>query len=146
MKKLKTKEGQSLMVRREVKGIKSGWFYSPTWKAGINVLWDVSMDDLAAFIKRNYGRDYNKERVAAGRCIQISNEEGQTVAIIIVVFKWRGAAQDYAVLAHEAFHAAENILQDHGIRHCDETSEVYAYLVQEIVDRSLQIITGKIRF
>lgn len=41
------------------------------------------------------------------------------------------------LIVHESFHATEFCLQRVGIKHSDETSEAYAYLLQYIVSQQL---------
>jgi len=50
---------------------------------------------------------------------------GQTVIVL--------NENTYDVIAHEAFHATEMLLSKLKIRHCNNTSEVYAYMTGYIV-------------
>lgn len=45
---------------------------------------------------------------------------------------------DIGIIVHEAFHATEFILEYAHIKHSDETSEVYAYLLQYIVNEIMK--------
>ena len=46
------------------------------------------------------------------------------------------------IIAHEAFHIVEYILEDVGIRHCEQTTEVYGYLLQWVVDEITEFIAS----
>lgn len=61
---------------------------------------------------------------------------GSFVMMRIEAFK--NTPSNHATLAHEAFHAAEFILDRAGVQyHIDHSSESYAYMVSHIVKESL---------
>lgn len=57
----------------------------------------------------------------------------------LIRFKeWKGSNYDLSVLAHEAFHLAELILDRVGVKYdVDKSGEVYAYFIQSTVKQFL---------
>lgn len=56
----------------------------------------------------------------------------------IAIFLQKEYINNIGIIVHEAFHATEFILDFVGIKHSDETSEVYAYLLQYIVNEIIE--------
>lgn len=103
-------------------------------------------DDEDCFVVRFPGRPqeiYTETANFGAKCIEVTLPDLE--ANIICLAEWKGDEFDHGALAHEAFHAAEHVLSKRGVVLNEHTTESYAYLVQEIVDRSLQIINNKTR-
>lgn len=146
-KKHKDKWAKGLLVIHDKKtcGVNSGYFYSTSWKAGVYVVFNTDQLGVKRFFKHQFDMDYEM-KPCGGRCVEVLNKEKEEVGNVIILPEWDGGPKSHSILAHEALHATYNILAGRGMRLSVESEEAYAYLIQEIVDRSLQIITGKIRY
>ena len=85
------------------------------------------------------GLDYQADDYC-GTCYQIKTKDG--TADLISLGRWTGDAFDNGELAHEALHAAIQILGRKGMKLTDESDEAYAYLTGSIVRRCLELIAG----
>lgn len=130
------------MTRVRKHGHYTGWFWSTSWRANIHVIWPVTPEQVNAYIKRTFKIELDDNSPFGAKCIEILQDDIQT-ANILAFYKWDGDEFDHGALAHEAFHCAEHILTERGQRLTKDSTEAYAYLVQEIVDRTLQIINNK---
>lgn len=63
--------------------------------------------------------------------------------VIIGLSQWKADAYDIAALSHELQHATFNSLKKRGIKHCGETDEVFSYLHDSLLRRSLQALGVK---
>jgi hypothetical protein len=122
-----------------------GWFYDETWRANIEVLWPVDGKAVSAHIKRRHGTIYKTDDDFSAKCVEVIDGDGADTNIICL--RWwpkKPRPTHYAMLAHEAFHAAEHILSNRGVSLVPGTTEPYAYLIEGIVRRSLLLAdTGK---
>lgn len=132
------------MSRVHKHGHNTGWFWCTSWRANVHIIWPVDAKKITAYIKRTFDLDYvPSPGPFGGRCIEI-HDNGYD-AQVLCFMSWKGDDFDHGALAHEAMHATEHILTARGMKLTPDTTEAYAYLVQEIVDRSLQIINKKPR-
>lgn len=72
------------------------------------------------------------EDTNAGVCYRLD------MATLIWIEEEPTTPRQIGFLAHEAFHAAENVADMVGIKHCDKSSEFYAYLTGYIVEETLK--------
>lgn len=82
--------------------------------------------------KCNYELDEDEERgiecPGVGRTAMLSNG-----ATVLRVEDRRSKGHFHATLAHEVFHAVEFLFNRVGIKHCDESSEAFAYQIGYIL-------------
>lgn len=131
------------MTRSYGFGHHSGWFWDPTWKANLHILWPVSGKQVEQYIKRNFGFKYEWVGDPAARCIEIWSKG--VGAHLICLNSWKESPKHYGILAHEAFHATHQILKERGVRLTDDSDEAFTYLLESIVDRCLQIMMNEPR-
>lgn len=117
-----------------------GWFFDPCWRANIHLIWPATPAIITAYLKRALGVDYPERPPFAGKCVQVLAPDGRATVQVICLEKWDGSPKAHATLAHECFHAAEQVLDKRGLTHSDATSEPYAYLLDSFVWRSLEIL------
>lgn len=133
-----------LMTRVHKHGHYTGWFWSTSWRANVHVIWPVTPEQVNAYIKRTFKINSDDNHEFGAKCIEIYRD-GVQKANVLAFAQWAGDEFDHGALAHEAFHCADHILSARGQPLTKDSTEAYAYLVQEIVDRTLQIINKKPR-
>lgn len=132
------------MSRCHRHGHYTGWFWCATWRANIHVIWPVTPKQVRDYISRTFKIESDNNAEFGAKCIEIFQNGVQT-AHVIAISKWTGDEFDHGALAHEAFHCAEHILSERGQRLTRDSTEAYAYLIQEIMDHCLQLINKKPR-
>ena len=70
------------------------------------------------------------------------DKDGQIIDVIWINDK---CSNDLSVVVHEAFHVVHNILQHKGLWLTDSSEEVYAYLLQQIVQEIIEFRKAKRR-
>ncbi len=132
------------------RGLFFGWFFIETYKAVVQIVWPIkgrrlTAAQVRAYIKRNFELDYeNADSVShcAGACIEILGPKGAT--LILLTQSWEGDADQLAVLAHECFHATDDILSKKGVHMVNNTNnEPHAYLLESIFRRCLEMLGTK---
>ena len=120
------------------------WFYDECWRVNFYVLPNTTPENVAEFIDNQFGLKYRIQAdTAAARCYEIVDGEGVQVGIVIALHGWKMDAKWLSYLAHECFHAAEYVADRCGLKHCDKSSEAFAYLIESIFRRSLDRILKK---
>lgn len=116
------------------------WFYDTCWRENFYVLCPATQEEVADFLKTQFSMNYHDTVPVGGLCISIDNKQGVHQATVIVISEWKMSPQCLGILAHECFHAAESTLNNCGVRHCNKSSEAFAYLIESIFRRSLELI------
>lgn len=122
------------------KGVWCGYFYDDCWRANLHLVWPATSEVQSAYIKKVFGIDYKRPGVWDGRCTEVLDMEDAAVAHVIFLRGWSLKPSWIAALSHEAFHATEQILSKRGMRLGNESSEAYAYLIESIVQRCMEIL------
>lgn len=128
-----------LKVRVRNRRTKVGHFFDECWRVNFYVLAPTTDDAVARFIKSQFGKVYESPGTAAGRCF-VYTEPGKGMGIIIALYGWEMTSAWLGALAHESFHAAEAVADRSGMPHGYDSSEAFAYLVESIFRRSLDLI------
>lgn len=130
-------------------GFNAGWFHDECWRASVHVIWPVGPEEMRNYIRYQFGLDWDPGTgEPGGRCIEVVGKNGLGCANIIALRDWDPTSpSSVSILAHEAFHAAEHILSDRATPHKESvTSETFAYLIESIVRRSMEILGQKPAF
>lgn len=123
--------------------MKTRQFYDPCWSANFWLAYPADNASLDAFIKREFGiNEKTSDGDFLGRCVEIV-DDGEEIGNVIALARWRGTPRDHAILAHEALHAAHNVLSRRGVEFTEHTDETYCYLMDSLVRRCLEILTKK---
>ena len=93
----------------------------------VHVFYGTEYKEYGKYIKKLTGYGEFMEEVSAGRCIRTPCRN---------IFIWTNKRK-HSLLAHEIFHAAENILESCDIKLTDESTEAYAYLIEMITRKVL---------
>lgn len=116
-------------------------FYIQTFQANVWIAATCEPEELAAMIRDDLGVEWSEDKPTwAAKCVEVEKPTGGTVIIIALRAEWTGHRDQYANLAHEAFHAAEYICERAQIPHGEATSEVFAYLTGSIVRRCAALL------
>lgn len=108
---------------------------------GVNVWlhWQATTESLGKLANRAFpGCWGKKDALKHGHCFMVSTESGDRVVFVAMRGRWRGEADQHAILAHECFHAVEFILEAMGLPHHRRASEAWAYLLSSLVRRCLE--------
>jgi len=120
---------------------KVGSFYEETWGQNVYLLSPATAEDLASFAKVEFGAEYKGSEGFIGRCLHIPSSNGGQ--IVIGLRQWDNGPVMLGTLTHECFHAVEYILSVRGMRHCNATSEAYAYLLGSLVRNCLRTLNSR---
>ena len=127
-----------------------GWFWIETYEAAIHVLWPhkeekrVTSEHIAGYLNRTFGiDDYKGDGDFNGRCTEVVSASGLKGAHVITLAFWDGSPKCHGVLAHEVFHAVEQILSHRGVPMTNDTSEPWAYLLGSVHRQCLNMIMKK---
>lgn len=118
--------------------MKTRTFTDEVYGSQFVLLWGGTQEQFARHIKSKYDKTYDEDNDFLGRCIATDKPEKHTV--IIMLPNWRRTAQGISILVHELFHATEIALRYRDIEHSAETSEAYAYFLDSLVRRCLNIL------
>ena len=79
-----------------------------------------------------------------GRCHEHINEADGVQRVIVMLPEWPTGktpiSSEVAVLVHELFHATERVMWHHDIDHTEETQEAWAYFLDSLVRRALEVL------
>lgn len=102
------------------------------------LMWNGTPEQFAKIIHRDYDKHYDGDGDFTGRCVAIDSAHAHIV--IILLPKWREGPGGIAILAHELFHATERVMEFRDIPHSADTSECWAYYLDSILHRCLEIL------
>lgn len=102
------------------------------------IMWNGTPEQFSQRIRLRYDKNYDGDGDFVGRCIEIDGPKLHT--IIIMIPFWHRSATGVSILVHELLHATERALAFRDIEHCSETSECYAYFLDSLVRRCLNIL------
>lgn len=95
-----------------------------------------NLQPLSKRLSKRYGVKIELQNMppeAGGFCQAIQLKEG--LVIVISLEKFKNNPESKGFLAHECFHATEYVLEERDIKYCKETSEVWAYHIQMLVEK-----------
>jgi len=84
--------------------------------------------------------DYTMNNLRSGKCLY---ERGGGYNPVVWINNCYNNTEFIGILAHELTHAIYWILEDRGIKHNDETEEVYCYMIQYCIEQILLKIKNK---
>lgn len=118
--------------------MKTRTWLDPVFGSHFVIMWDGTPEQFSRVIKQYYDASYDGEGDYVGRCWDTDAPACHTV--IIMLPQWRRSAHNISILVHECFHATERALLFRDIEHSAETSEVFAYFLDHLVERCLNIL------
>ncbi len=130
-------------------GIYIGWFYDPTYRSNIYVMWPepgkkLTTEHVNDFIRKKFNKKDGpalSDSPFGAKTVELYHNGMQVNLICFHEWPKKPCAMDYSFLAHEAFHCAEHILAVRGVSlHTQVSTEPYAYLIESIVRRCLDLI------
>jgi len=121
-----------------VEGITEVWMYDEIYRIYVHFLTDCGGNRLSRWMERvmhiKDSEDHNK--TLAGCCIQMTNESGGLVGLVITMpCKWNGSFEDVVTLFHECYHVTSYTLFSRGLKHTAKTEETFAYFHESLVRR-----------
>lgn len=116
-------------------------FVVPPYPPGIMVSLGQTLDELTQSIKRLKTID-SRSKLALIEAFEENDMnnantvmyEAAHLIIIQLPFARIRTPRHRGILAHEIFHAAELIAKQIGLKHCDQSSEAFAYLIDYITE------------
>lgn len=112
-------------------------FTDEVYGSRILLVWDTTPEAFANLIRRKFDKTYDGDSDFEGRCIGYTRP---CHTVVVCIPKWRRSSHGISVLVHELFHATENIMRYHDIDNCPETSEPWAYFLDSLVRRCLEVL------
>lgn len=112
------------------------------WDADVWILFPCDERALVGFVKRKFKQTLEPDDKPGflGRFVCVEDGQGNQQGHVIALSKWKNTPACIAVLVHECFHVTHNILTDRGVQLNDDTSEVFAYLLDSLVSRSMKLL------
>lgn len=135
--------------RKSADGYYAGWFYDEVFGHLVHLIWPLrgkrlTGEQLAGYLERTFGIEYHNIGDRDGGCTEVVSLTGLKGAHVISLWNpWEGLPRHLDILAHEAFHCADQILADVRVPLVSGTdNETFAYLIGSIVRRCAQMLNG----
>ena len=106
----------------------------------MEIIWPVNAAQVARHIKVRHKMEHDPHDTFGAKLVTIDRKDGTDVQIICLRTFDSGDPSDIAMLAHEVFHCADHILARRGVELQKGTTEPYAYLIESIMRRSLNLL------
>lgn len=117
------------------KGFRELYLLEDTFSAGIFLLTGITRERYSQWLQEHTGiDDPEKDKDYTAFHSDITHQ-GNTYNVIVIHEKWTWKRHHWGLLVHELHHAVTNILNRKGIKHSDETEEVWAYLQESMLER-----------
>jgi hypothetical protein len=129
----------SKLLEKETR-LKSAILNDEVYGSRIIFLWNADSATLAAHVKNLFDTGYDDAADFKARCWEITECDPHTV--IIMLPEWRGVwtPDSISMLVHELFHAVEYILAFHDVDHGEGLSEPWAYYLDSLVRRAMEVL------
>lgn len=101
---------------------------------------DCTPAHFAWFMHKRYDKSYECDNDLKGQCISRTDAARQYTVIIYIRQWYRNSPFCIATLAHEAFHAVEDVMDYHGLPHNEGSSEAWAYYLDFVLRRCLELL------
>jgi len=115
-------------------------FKEGPWRIPLYLVWGGSYAETALRMKARFGfvdtKDVGEGSFYLGRCMHLKNAG----IIIIILGRWRSSPKTLSVLVHECFHAVEFVFDWRDIPHSNDTSEAWAYTLDNIFTTTLEML------
>lgn len=119
--------------------MKTRRFSDEVYGAEFVLVSDGTPAQFARFMHSHYDKSYELDEDLKGQCCCLTDHGIYTVVIYIKHFP-RNSPFWTASLAHEVFHAVENIMDYYGVPHTDDSSEAWAYYLDFVLRRCLELL------
>lgn len=109
----------------------------PIYPLNLMICKGVDYDEIVAYVKE-FGKP---EDLALLHESHFTDSRGRTILLHsghVLIWLNKDNVNDVGIIAHEAFHAVEFVLEYVGIIHCTESSEAFAYLLTYIVEQIMK--------
>ena len=130
------------MIHRKYQhGHWSAWWYCDIYRTWIDLIWPVDNTKVLAWCKSKYNCEIEDPGQFGG--LHLSFEDSakrHDIQLIALNTFDKNDNEDLDSLCHEAFHAVRSIMDDRGIPLSKESNEAYAYLIGNIVRKSLEAL------
>lgn len=118
----------------------AAYFFDSVYKASVHIIWPCTKEQSNTYCDLQLEQANRRVKEAtSGSCYDIVADTGIKLNVIALA-EWPNHRTMLETLCHESFHCTEFIMQRVNISHCDETSEAWAYLIDSIFGRCLDII------
>lgn len=126
-----------------IEGITEVWLYDEVFGCNIHFITDTkSHDNVKHWMQRVFNiKDPSLSKYdnlsARGECVTIGYQDGPGLKATVIHMgdKWVENLDNILILCHEATHATYAILSNKGIKHTEETDEIFAYFQESLVSR-----------
>lgn len=120
--------------------MKTRRFSDEVYGAQFVLVSDCTPAHFAWFMHKHYDESYERDDDLKGQCVSLRDSAG-IYTVIIYVRQWRNNSPFcVATLAHEVFHAVEDVMDYHGLPHCSGSSEAWAYYFDFVLRRCLELL------
>lgn len=119
--------------------MKTRRFADKVYGAEFVLVSDCAPAQFARFMHKHYDKLYELDEDLKGQCLARVDRGLHTV--IIYIRQWyRNSPACTATLAHEVFHAVEEVMDYYGVPHTDDSSEAWAYYLDFVLRRCLELL------
>jgi hypothetical protein len=120
--------------------MKTALIVDEVYGSHIFFLWGGTSQEMAEDVKKNFDSAYDGATDFVARCWEVPGRDPHTVVILLPEWDEIWSPKSISTLVHELFHAVEYILNFHEVEHGESLSEPWAYYLDSLVRRAMEIL------
>jgi hypothetical protein len=108
------------------------------YQTELHLIWGEDLEYRVPRYRESLGLKPRRfPRGAVGVCFKVEQTAEGAWACVVALGGWDSSSTAIGILVHELFHAVEAIMEFIGAKHCEKSSENWAYLLQDLTERAL---------
>lgn len=111
------------------------------WAIDLWLIYPAYPADVDYFLRHKFGVE---EKTPAsgfvGRFVEVLDKHGDETGGVIALRRWKRDPYHISILVHEVLHATHYFLDRRGLTMTDDTDEAYAYLLDSLTRRCLEVL------
>lgn len=120
--------------KRKLKSKQPMHYFNEVYAANYWFFIGWSQASFKAYVNKHFSAHLDEKESSKGECIEFNSDDGNNVVLI-----WVGDRKDVRAIVHECVHAASFTIQRIGWRHDPDNDEPFAYLVDTIFSKALNL-------
>lgn len=121
--------------------MKTKLIHDECWAIDLWLIWPAGSADVNHFLRCEFGiEEKTKDSAFVGRFVEVLESNGDEHGGVIALRQWKRNPYYISVLVHECLHATHWFLNRRGLTMTDDTDEAYAYLLDSLTRRCLEVL------
>lgn len=121
--------------------MKSKRIHDECWAIDLWLIWPAGVAEVDYFLRRQFGiEERTKDSGFVGRFVEVLENNGDETGGVIALRRWKRDPYHISILVHECLHATHFFLDRRGLTMTDDTDEAYAYLLDSLTRRCLEVL------